>query len=788
MLFFRFIRCLIVLIGFNSVAANAQSIENIHLHIDKDIYLPGETIWFKAYLYSNNSPAAVSTNFYIGLYDHAGNLLEEKKYPIIDASCHGDFTLSDTVDYANARIRAFTKANRLFDSSYFFEKQITVRSREKHRQENSISADNFLQVDFFPESGNFVAGISNFLAFKASYADGRPALISGVIKDELNKTVTDTFATTSLGLGKIQFTPNKENRYTALWSVDGNKWNLTVLPEVQHTGIALHTELVENTVHYLVKKNSESGNLQTLHLLAQMGDVEMYKADLLIGTKAHLINKFAVDSMPAGILQFTLFDDNWQPVAQRILYINPNEPPAPAMVFAEKSVEAKGKNIIVITLPDSGFNNLSASIADINFYNIPNKHSIKKSLLFSPLKNLNTIYSSALEHGSALTADLILLTHNWKKQRWQNIINNLQQPTKPVDDYLSLTVNYYEKNKRLAQKTVLNLIINDKITGKQFFNLLPDIDNTFKKGGLIFYDSARVYFGIKNEKETLDYLSAHFNENFEIAKYIEPQKNISWRLTETLDHPADFIDSVLNRKPKKFNEEQTLKGIAVKSRVVNPESARMAELDKKYTSGMFGGMARGYQFNLLDDKSAAYQSDVLNYLVFRAGGLKIQTGAFGERFLLNSRTSTKLIAFIDEVELPEQEGLSNIPVSQIAYIKYVPGIVIGSSFVSDAGALYIYRKKGDELDPSTATFRSVKLKGYNLPKYFENPDYSEKAALLQSDYRTTLYWNPYLSTEKDNRTVKIEYYNNDISKKILLIVEGIDASGNLIHYEKLIEN
>ena len=209
---------------------------------------------------------------------------------------------------------------------------------------------------------------------------------------------------------------------------------------------------------------------------------------------------------------------------------------------------------------------------------------------------------------------------------------------------------------------------------------------------------------------------------------------------------------------------------------------------------MFSGLARGYQFNLLDDKSAASQSDVLNYLVYRAGSLKICTGAFGERFLMNSRGSNgcdpanKLITFVDEVELPEQEGLVFIPVSQIAYIKYVPGIVIGSSFVSNAGALYIYRKKGDELDPSTATMKSTKLKGYNLPKYFENPDYSEKAALLQQDFRTTLYWNPYLSTEKDRRKVRIEYYNNDISKKLLLTIEGFDAAGKLIHIEKVIEN
>lgn len=786
--FIRFKIFLILIFSFASFAACAQSSENIHLHFDKDIYLPGETIWFKAYLYNSNSAAAISTNFYVGIYNNAGNLLEEKKYPVIDGACNGDFTLSDTIESTTLRIRAFTKANWLLDSSDVFEKLITVRTKEKPMNENADSKENRVQVQFFPESGNFVAGIINFLAFRAFYSDGSLAKVNGVIKDELNNTVSDTFRTTELGLGKIQFTPKKGQKYSALWSDSSGKAYITALPEVLNSGVVLHTELVGDTVHYMVNKNSDDNSLQTMRLLAQIGDAEMYKANLLIGDKIQLVHKFAVDSMPAGVLQLTLFDINWLPVAQSILYIDPQPTVLPTIASTETRKEPKTKNIIEINLPDSGLANLSASIADINFYDNNTNQTIKENLLFKPLRNLSKLYGSQLENGTSKIAELIMLTHDWKKLAWQNIIDNKIAQTKPVDDYLSLTVNYKEKNKRLGQKDMLNVIINDKITGKQFFNIPPNSDNAFKQGGLIFYDSARIYFGIKNEKESLDYLTAYFNDNLMFSKNIAPLTTTSWKTSELKIYQTDFIDSILYRKPKKFNDEQTLRGIAVKSRVVNPETVRMAELDNKYTSGMFSGLARGYQFNLLDDKSAASQSDVLNYIVYRAGGLKIQTGQFGERFLFNSRTDTKVIAFVDEVELPEQEGLAFIPVSQIAYVKYVPGIVIGSSFVSDAGALYVYRKKGDELDPSTATFKWAKLKGYNLPKYFENPDYSEKAALLQPDYRTTLYWNPYLSTEKDSRKIRIEYYNNDISKKLLLTIEGIDAAGNVIRIEKVIEN
>jgi hypothetical protein len=41
--------------------------------------------------------------------------------------------------------------------------------------------------------------------------------------------------------------------------------------------------------------------------------------------------------------------------------------------------------------------------------------------------------------------------------------------------------------------------------------------------------------------------------------------------------------------------------------------------------------------------------------------------------------------------------------------------------------------------------------------------------------------------DKTNNKIKIEYYNNDVSKKLLLTIEGVNASGKLIHIEKIIE-
>ena len=110
--------------GFNSkVSSQVKSLpgaipplETIYMHFDKDIYLPGETIWFKAYLHSVTGISFLSTNLYIGFYTDKGNLLQQKQYPIIEGASNGDFEIPDSLTGNGIQVRAFTKAIAVNDA------------------------------------------------------------------------------------------------------------------------------------------------------------------------------------------------------------------------------------------------------------------------------------------------------------------------------------------------------------------------------------------------------------------------------------------------------------------------------------------------------------------------------------------------------------------------------------------------------------------------------------------------------------------------------------------------
>ena len=80
----------------SSLTAQYQS-QKIHLHIDKDMYLPGETIWFKVYLFNKGIPDSITTNVYVSLLNERGGPVVQKLVPMIDAVGDGTIALPDSI-------------------------------------------------------------------------------------------------------------------------------------------------------------------------------------------------------------------------------------------------------------------------------------------------------------------------------------------------------------------------------------------------------------------------------------------------------------------------------------------------------------------------------------------------------------------------------------------------------------------------------------------------------------------------------------------------------------------
>lgn len=553
-------------------------------------------------------------------------------------------------------------------------------------------------------------------------------------------------------------------------------------------------------LQYSIVKNKGTDTLSNLHLLAQMGNYQVYNADLSIPNEMEIYTvAFSIDSLPAGLMQLTLFDKYWKPLQQRLMFINNNKPDRQFTIIRDTiSNTPKGKNSIEIILPDTLFTNLSVSIADINFYNRPNTHSINQDLYFNAqLKDVNQNTDSILQTGNNNAIDLVIYAHDWKRYNWKKLINKDEVNPEILDNYLTLLIDYKEKNFALPKDDALNIIINNNSIGKQFFSLKPISQTGFIKAGLIFFDSVKISYQMDKNKGLVNNLTISKEDTLKTPSSINLLKNKIQFVTENPVAQSSMLETFVVAKQNKFNEVQTIKEVIVKSRHKgNPQLARIDELDKFYTTGMFSGTVRGYQLNVIDDPMAEANSNLMDYIRFRVPGLSIMDANIGIKRKIESRdrqgkyiikdTIFQVITFLDESRVENGE-LQFLNMANIAYVKYIPGIVIGAGFKTAEGALYVYTKKGTEKGYSSKGLPFVYVKGYDPQKEFISPDYSDMDLLKQPDLRTTLYWNPNIIMDKTSNKVKIEYYNNDVSKKLLLIIEGINEKGKLIHVEKVID-
>ena len=105
-------------------------------------------------------------------------------------------------------------------------------------------------------------------------------------------------------------------------------------------------------------------------------------------------------------------------------------------------------------------------------------------------------------------------------------------------------------------------------------------------------------------------------------------------------------------------------------------------------------------------------------------------------------------------------------------------------------AISVYTRKGDDLidhTPKETDLNMVKIAGYSPLKEFYSPDYAQTNTTTGTDARTTLLWMPYILTNAANRKVPVRFYNNDFTRKLRIVLEGINEEGKLIHIEKRIE-
>ena len=769
--------------------------EKVYVHFDKNIYNSGETVWFKGYVFAGAFPSLASRNFYAELTDVDGNLVDRKIYPLFESTASGNFDLPKNIKGNHLHFRAYTTWMMNFDTAFLYEKDIRIANAKKDSSKTVTKPDR--QIQFFPEGGDLVAGLENNVAFIATDPYGVPISVNGLIKNRGGQEILK-FNSAHDGMGKFSVNPDKGDSLYAVWKDDLGKEHNTGLPSIKNTGVVLKLIPVNKKILFGVSRTSDQDpNLEQLTIIGHMHQHLVYKAKMNLQDNFMSGGSIPVEQLPSGVLEVTVFNAIGLPLAERVVFVNNHDYEfKPEMLIGIKNLAKRGNNAIEITVPDSLKSNLSLAVTDALADGIgpTDDNIISHLLLTGDLKGYihnPYYYFSNNSDTVANFLDLVMLTHGWRRFKWEQLAKGKTPLIKfPEQDNLSLKVEVLGVDpNRIAKDESMNAIIRKKDSSTQILQIPHLAGDKFGVTGLLFYDTAKVFYQFNINRKLSDEAAVTFNTGL-IRGYRKIKPQISWNGiwafsdSSFLRRNRSIVEEAEKNKSAFDQKVKTLEAVTVKGR----QKSDAQKMDELYTSCMFSG-GDAYTFDFTKDQLVLSYPDIFSYLQGKVAGLQISTTGGGGAPSMQWRGSTPTL-YLNEMQI-DPSTLQNTPVSDVAMVKiFRPGSGVG--FGGGAGGVIaVYTKKGSENrrnDDSFVGLARAQIIGYSVTKEFYSPDYASLDLQNQAeDTRSTILWKPYILMDKDNHKVTLRFYNNDFSKALRVVLEGINEDGKLARIEKILQ-
>jgi hypothetical protein len=191
--------------------------EVINIHLGRETYISGESIWYKAYCFSNqaNPSEFLSKAAYV-------ELINEKYQPVlaqvleINGNCGSSMMhLPDTLATGLYYLTAYTQWMRNFGKESFFSAPVFIYNQYDEHGTNALSSYILpLSPRYFVEGGKMVAGTENKIIIQVAGLFGKQ--ISGAISETYSDAVLSTFKTDRKGVSCIQLTPLAGRKYSLI--------------------------------------------------------------------------------------------------------------------------------------------------------------------------------------------------------------------------------------------------------------------------------------------------------------------------------------------------------------------------------------------------------------------------------------------------------------------------------------------------------------------------------------------------------------------------------------------
>lgn len=877
----------------NDSLNKSAPVEKIYLQLDKPYYAPGDTIWFKMYLFNSFLAASGKSGIInLDVTNDSNKVIKHYRIPARNGLSWGNLSLAEKEGFmpGNYTIHAYTNWMRNFGQEYFFSKsfyitgsgengwlinkqvkepagnsdtvkvrllfndinkipaanktlQLQVMAGSKHLYKQAMQTDNNglldvnfkvpnkaanlsiiaestpagqkaviplglnlpqnTDVQFLPEGGYLVAGLTAHIGFKAIGEDGKGVDVSGIITGRDQRQVAG-YKSLRYGIGSFDLAVQNGENYTAKVTLPGGVIKEYPLPAVKANGIVLSIKNQQQNDSLEVAvfaSNDVAGRGEIYFLIGKARGVICYAAVFTFNDSGFIKRKIAKSLFPTGITRFTVMTAGKKPLDDRMVYINHNDnfniqiktdqstyAPRDSVALKIKVTDNTGK-------PVAG--SFSLAVTDdtqVKVDTLTNKNILTQLLLTSDLKGYVEepgYYISSTTAASWQALDNLLLTQGWVGYDWAQVLNPPAITYQPAHEF-AVTGHVYNVFSKPVKNTNVLLfskspaILMDTLTnndGKFVFDHFPRVDTPIfvlkavnKKGksfnvGIaiddvqppLFFTDTRgplsMPWYVNSDTAMLNYTKNnalvqqrdYFTAGGHILKEVKISAKKIVKGSQNLNGPggADFVmDEKDLEKALKKNWLQLLEE--------NVKSFREMELPPHYPRWYYVSFKRVYFIIdgiLLDE---VYES-----LDFMSLKIYLQSHTAEDIKGIEVMSSLKYNARYKGRFIPTDTIMDLDPHKDQAFIEITTRSGHGP-IIDNTPGMYLYKPLA-----------------LSWPKQFYKPKYSVKdTANHLPDLRSNINWEPNVITDAKGEA-KVWFYTADKPATYTLVIEGADMNGGL---------
>jgi hypothetical protein len=738
--------------------------EKLFLHTDQQLYLTGETLWFKVYYVDGalHHLMDISKVAYVEVLDSGNHAVLQAKIALKNGSGSGALFLPASISSGKYHLRAYTQWMKNFSPDHFFHKKITIINAFKKLEPANANPVNTFTVQFFPEGGNLVNGLKSKVAFQATNNYGRGINFTGIVVNTKNDTIA-RIKPHKFGIGNFELTPQQGETYSAIITDTLNNLRKFNIPLASPDGYVLQVN--DSTpdllaIRVLVNSTVNQSLLPIYYFIHARQVIAAAGARDIVNGKALIV--VPKKELSEGISHITIFDKNLRPQAERLYFKSPEKKIA-LSVHASQNEYGVRRKVILDLAATGNSSDLNLSLAVVrtdslqedlkgNIFNYLWLTSDLKGTIESP-----NYYFEGSGEDVERALDNLLLTHGWRRFDWKNILAQEQKNPSFIPEYRGHLVR-----------------------------------------GLVTDASGRPSSGIPTYLSSVGKNIQLYTARSNAQGAIQFEMKDFWGRKKIIAQTNTTIDSTLQIKIENPYSDKyaTLPLDAFALYSATSKSLVNRSVAMQVQDVYYGDSSIKYSLTAIDSSAFYGKPDEIYYLddytrfpvmeeVMReyVPGVMVRKRKDGFHFLVLDNVRKTLfqqnpLVMVDGVPVFDIDKIMAFDPLRVKKLDvftrgYSLGPLVFSGIVSYS--TYTGDLNGFQLDPRSV---SIDYEGLQRQRIFYAPQYENEKQRESRlpDRRSLLFWEPVLML-KEGEKKQLEFYTPDLTGEYTVVIEGISKDG-----------